>query len=93
MALVHHATLAPTKQQLVTAWLPTRSWGRGRSVVDKLAEYRFDDPDGEVGIETILFRCSDDTLVQVPLTYRAAPLPGADGLLVGTAEHSFLGPR
>src|ERR1700749_423353 len=93
MALVHHATLSPTKQELVAAWLPTRNWGGRRTIQDKLAEYRFDDPDGEVGIETILFRCDDGTLVQVPLTHRAAPLDGADDLLVGTADHSFLGPR
>ncbi|MFF4908404.1 hypothetical protein ACFY2T_26470 [Streptomyces sp. NPDC001260] len=29
----------------------------------------------------------------VPLTYRGAPLPGAEHALVGTMEHGVLGPR
>ena len=31
--------------------------------------------------------------MQVPLTYRAAPLAGAEDFLVGTTEHSVLGTR
>jgi hypothetical protein len=56
MALVHRATLSPSKQELVESWLPTRSWASGHTVAGKLAEYRFDDPAGEVGVETILWR-------------------------------------
>jgi hypothetical protein len=93
MALVHHATLTPTKQELVAGWMPTRPWSGGRTIADKLAEYRFDDPDGEVGVETILFRCDDGSVVQVPLTYRGAPLVGGDDFLIGTSDHSYLGPR
>ena len=55
--------------------------------------YRFDDPAGEVGVETIVWRTADGTLLQVPFTYRATPLAGADEFLVGTSEHSVLGPR
>jgi hypothetical protein len=93
MALVHRATLAPSKQELVESWLPTRPWALGRAVVDKLAEYRFDDPGGEVGVETILWRTDDGSVLQTPLTYRAVPLPGAESHLVGTSEHSVLGHR
>jgi hypothetical protein len=93
MALVHRATLTPSKQDLVAAWLPSRPWAEGRMIAEKLGEYRFDDPDGEVGVETILFRCDDGSVIQVPLTYRSAPLDGADVFLIGTADHSFLGPR
>ena len=93
MALVHRATLSPSKQELVESWLPTRSWGSGRTVADKLAEYRFDDPAGEVGVETILWRTDDGAILQTPLTYRAAPLGGAETYLIGTTEHSVLGPR
>ena len=93
MGLVHLATLAPSKQDLVAAWLPTRPWADGREVTKKVAEYRFDDPAGEVGIETIVFADSRGTTVQVPLTYRSAPLEGAEDFLVGTSEHSVLGPR
>ncbi len=93
MALVHRATVKPSKQELVEAWLPTRPWARGLQITKKLAEYRFDDPAGEVGVETILFATGEDATVQVPLTYRAAPLDGADAFLVGTSEHSVLGAR
>jgi hypothetical protein len=93
MALVHRATLDPSKQDLVAAWLPTRAWASGIEVTTKVAEYRFDDPAGEVGIETILFASDDGATVQVPLTYRGAPLDGADDFLVGTTEHSVLGRR
>ena len=94
MGIVHHtATLSPTKQELVEAWLPSRSWAEGREVTGKVAEYRFDDPEGEVGVETILWRTDDGTVLQTPLTYRAAPLDGAEAHLVGTTDHSVLGRR
>lgn len=94
MGLVHHtATLSPTKQELVEEWLVSRSWAEGRRVAAKVAEYRFDDPAGEVGIETILWRTDDGTVLQTPLTYRAAPLDGAEPHLVGTTDHSVLGLR
>ena len=93
MALVHRATLAPSKQELVEAWLPTRSWASDRTVVGKLAEYRFDDPAGEVGVETILWHTDDGAVLQTPLTYRAMPLVGKEMHLIGTSEHSVLGQR
>ncbi len=62
------------------------------SSVEHIGAFRFDDPLGEVGIETFLARV-DRVIVQVPLTYRAAPLAGADDALVGTTEHSVLGTR
>jgi len=93
MGLVYRATLSPSKRELVEAWLPTRAWAAGLVVADKVAEYRFDDPEGEVGVETILWRTDDGALLQTPLTYRAAPLRGAEDFLVGTSEHSELGSR
>lgn len=93
MALIHRATLSPSKQELVESWLPTRSWASGRTVAGKLAEYRFDDPAGEVGVETILWRTDDGAILQTPLTYRAAPLAGAETHLIGISEHSVLGHR
>ena len=94
MGIVHHtASLSPTKQELVEAWLPSRSWAEGRQVAGKVAEYRFDDPGGEVGVETILWRTDDGTVLQTPLTYRSAPLDGAEAYLVGTTDHSVLGRR
>lgn len=66
-------------------------WGGAGDVV-MLGSYRFDDPAGEVGIESLLVGRSDGVF-QLPLTYRGAPLDGADAALVTTMEHSVLGPR
>ena len=93
MGLVHRATLSPSKQDLVAAWLPSRPWAEGREIATKIAEYRFDDPAGEVGIETIVFADDRGTTLQVPLTYRGAPLAGAEDFLVRTCDHSVLGQR
>jgi hypothetical protein len=93
MGLVHRATLDPSKLELVVAWLPTRPWAEGLEITEKVAEYRFDDPAGEVGIESMIFAAEDGRSVQVPLTYRSTPLAGADEYLLDTAEHSVLGRR
>ena len=93
MGIVHRATLVPSKQELVEAWLPSQLWASGARSVEKVAEYRFDDPLGEVGVETILWRTPNGAVLQVPFTYRAAPLDGAEDFLVGTSDHSVLGPR
>jgi hypothetical protein len=62
-------------------------------VAGKVADYRFDDPAGEVGVETILWRTDRGAILQTPLTYRAAPLADAETHLIGTSEHSVLGRR
>jgi hypothetical protein len=58
-----------------------------------VGSYRFDDPLGEVGIETLLVHAGNGGLLQAPLTYRNAPLDGSEQWLVGTAHHSVLGQR
>lgn len=97
MAILHQATLTPSKAELVGAWLPAQDWYDGPEPVTPrpVASFRFDDPAGEVGIETMLVRADDDdaTVWQVPMTYRATPLEGADGHLIGVLEHSVLGTR
>jgi hypothetical protein len=95
VAILHQATVSPTKLEALTAWLPTRSWAAGVDVgsLTRLGWYRFDDPAGAVGIETLLVGCGDGAVLQVPLTYRGAPLAGADDALVATLEHSVLGRR
>lgn len=95
MALIHKADLTPTKLEALTAWIPGRSWAAGvdASALTQVGSYRFDDPADEVGIETLLLRTAAGTLLQVPLTYRAAPLEGAEAALVTTMRHSVLGPR
>ncbi|MGW4465123.1 CG0192-related protein [Micromonospora sp. NPDC004704] len=95
MALLHRAELHPTKLELLAAWLPDRRWYEGSTDDDvvRVAAYRFDDPAGAVGIETMLVSTGDSAVHQVPLTYRDAPLDGGERWLVGTTEHSVLGRR
>lgn len=95
VAILHRAHLRPTKLELLGDWLPGQSWyaGTAHSQLVGVGAYRFDDPLGEVGIETHLIRADGGPILQVPLTYRGAPLPGGERLLVGTMEHSVLGPR
>jgi hypothetical protein len=93
MALIHKATLNPTKLQLLTSWLPRQTWITGEADVEQVGAYRFDDPAGVVGIEAFLLQARDGSVFHVPLTYRGAPLAGAEEFLIGTAEHSVLGTR
>jgi hypothetical protein len=94
MAILHRASLRPTKLELLAGWLPSQPWWRNSSVTDlqKIGSFRFDDPDGEVGVETLLVSAGRD-VVQVPLTYRGAPLAGAEEAFVGAMDHSVLGQR
>lgn len=95
MALIYEATLVPGKLDLLQAWLPRQEWSAGTDVdrLEKVGTYRFDDPDGEVGIEAFLLRGGGGPMLHLALTYRAAPLPGAEEHLVGVMEHSVLGTR
>ncbi|MEU6281287.1 1,4-alpha-glucan branching protein [Streptomyces sp. NPDC047028] len=98
MAVIHRTTVSPTKLELLTEWLPTRPWYRGgpTPVLEKSGGFRLDDPDGEVGIEFMVVTDAsgpEPTAYLVPLTYRGAPLAGAERALVGTMEHGVLGTR
>jgi hypothetical protein len=98
MAVIHHTTLTPTKLELLTGWLPSRPWygGAGAPELVKSGGFRLDDPQGEVGIEFMVVTDTSGTLPApylVPLTYRGAPLDGAEHALVGTMEHGVLGRR
>ena len=91
--MFHRATITPTKAELIADWAPTQSWGPSSSAdIDLIGSYRFDDPNGRVGMETHLVR-AEGALLQVPLTYRDEPLAGADAGLITEMEHSVLGRR
>lgn len=94
MAIVQRATLTPSKMELLRQWLPNQSWFRGKTGNDpvRVGSFRFDDPDGEVGVETLLVADGGEVF-HVPLTYRGSRLHGADPYLIGTLEHSSLGTR
>jgi hypothetical protein len=99
MAIIHNTTMRPSKLELLAAWLPAQPWYRQTRHEPALAKsggFRLDDPQGEVGIEFMVVTDGPGdgaTAYQVPLTYRAGALAGADGGLIGTSEHGVLGRR
>jgi hypothetical protein len=93
MALFHRATITPTKAGLIAEWAPTRPWGPSAAEpIEVIGSYRFDDPDGRVGMETHLV-AAGAALLQIPLTYRDEPLDGAEDALITEMQHSVLGTR
>jgi hypothetical protein len=95
MATLYSAQLSPTKIELLSRWVPTQAWASGvdTSALESVGAFRFDDPDGEVGVETHLLGTPDGRVLQVPLTYRAHALEGAEGSFITTMQHSVLGER
>ncbi|BEP16368.1 hypothetical protein acdb102_46790 [Acidothermaceae bacterium B102] len=98
MAVIYKTTLSPTKLELLAAWLPGQPWyvGGGAPVLERAGGFRLDDPAGEVGIEFMVVADRESEPVvfyQVPVTYRGAPLDGAEAALIGTSEHGVLGSR
>src|SRR5699024_1919365 len=99
MADIYAAQLEPTKPEAVATYLSARL-GAGVTAQDlrMITSFRFDDPAGEVGCETHIVAVTapqrGELLVQVPLTYRGAPLDGAPAeALVTRMAHSVLGDR
>jgi hypothetical protein len=93
MAIFHVATVTPTKEEMLARWIPTQPWGTPAEVsTTVIGSFRFDDPDGRVGMETHLVD-ADGLLLQVPLTYRDTPLDGAEDAFIAEMEHSVLGTR
>ena len=84
MAIIHKASVSPTRAELLE-----RIFGEAVTV---LGSYRFDDPGGEVGVEAFI-ACSGARTRQVVLAYRGALLEGAEEDLISTMEHSVLGRR
>ena len=99
MSIIYRTTLVPSKLELLTGWLPTRTWYQvtgSRPALEKVGGFRLDDPEGEVGIEFMVVADTSGagaTAYHVPLTYRSSPLEEGEDALVGTAEHGVLGRR
>ena len=81
-----------------------RAPDHGTPVLSRGGGFRLDDPGGAVGIEFMVI--ADESAVDpadesagqpvfylVPVTYRGAPLAGAEHALIGTTEHGVLGRR
>jgi hypothetical protein len=92
------ATLVPHFRDFLPAWVARQPWylGAGTPSLSPVGYFRFEDPAGEVGIETHLVT-DGAALYQIPLTYRGAPMrdatPHAPEPLIASAEHSVLGTR
>ena len=95
MAHIYRAQLTPSKLELVEGWAPSQPWfvGDPDATFEHLANYRFDDPLGEVGLEVLFVRVGDGPTMQIALTYRDAPYDPAESWLIGTLMHSVLGKR
>lgn len=91
MASIHTAELTPSKPEVLRGLLATQPWG-SPGEMEILGAYRFDDPAGQVGVECHLLAVRGRVL-HVPLTYRGAPLRGAEKRLVSRMHHSVLGER
>lgn len=86
------ATLRPSKLELLQQWLPAQPWFRGSaSDVEIVGKFRFEDPAGEVGLDSMIVRSGQD-LYYVPVTWRSAALPSW-AQLIGELHHSELGTR
>ncbi len=93
MAIFHVSKNTPTKAEVLAEWLPKQTWGPERGAeIERIGSFHFDDPEGEVGMETHIVE-ADGIIYQVPMTYRDAPLTGAEESFVATLEHSVLGTR
>jgi len=94
MSIIYEATITPSKLDMMAAWLPQQDWFTGAEplALERVASFRFDDPAGQVGMETLLIRSGAHTY-QVPLAYRNEPLAAAAEFLLGTTLHSVLGTR
>ncbi|MFE5081668.1 maltokinase N-terminal cap-like domain-containing protein [Streptomyces mirabilis] len=99
MAVIYKTTMTPTKLELLATWLPRQPWYIGTASephLTKAGGFRLDDPQGEVGIEFMVVTDNSGERPRsyhVPLSYRGAPLDGADRALIGTSEHGVLGRR
>ncbi|MET7347224.1 maltokinase N-terminal cap-like domain-containing protein [Streptomyces mirabilis] len=99
MAVIYKTTMTPSKLELLAAWLPRQPWYIGAASephLTKAGGFRLDDPQGEVGIEFMVVTDNSGERPRsyhVPLSYRGAPLDGADRALIGTSEHGVLGRR
>ncbi|WP_286345917.1 maltokinase N-terminal cap-like domain-containing protein [Frondihabitans sucicola] len=95
MALLHKSELTPSKTEILADWARAQPWfdGDPERDFDKVAAFRFDDPEGRVGIETLFVSAGAGPVLQVPLTYRDTALAGGEAWLLGTMEHSVLGTR
>lgn len=85
------ASVKPSALELVNDWIGRQPWFVGNPALELVGTFKFEDPDGEVGLHNMIVR-SRGHLYYVPVTWRSEMLPGwAD--LIGEAQHTVLGRR
>src|SRR4051812_8537351 len=93
MAILHDATLTPATRQLIGAWVPGPTWFDSSAGRNPLGTFPFGDPAGWAGAVGFQPAGQEVPPLLVPVSHRAPPLALADARLVGTTEHSVMGPR
>ncbi|WP_313813346.1 maltokinase N-terminal cap-like domain-containing protein [Glutamicibacter sp.] len=98
MGIIYNTSMKPGKDELVSAWLIKQAFftSKREPNLQHVGGFRLEDPAGKVGIEFRFYADNTDltdVIYHVPLTYRDAPLPGAQKYLMGTSEHGILGTR
>ncbi|WP_299167498.1 1,4-alpha-glucan branching protein GlgB [uncultured Arthrobacter sp.] len=85
--------------ELLASWMPNQRWfpSKGREIeLSRVGGIRLEDPTGEIGVEVHIVGVESGRrldVVNVPLTFRSEPLPGAEAALLGETEHDELGRR
>ena len=96
--------LTPTLEQLLRDWLPAQRWFPVKSPDFTLAPVGgllLEDATGQAGLEVFLASIVSTTadgvsrtdVVQIPLSYRSQPLPGAERALIGESDDAEQGHR
>lgn len=98
MGIIYNTSMKPGKDELVSAWLVKQEFftSKREPNLQHVGGFRLEDPAGKVGIEFRFYADNadlSDVVYHVPLTYREAPLKGAQQYLIGTSEHGILGTR
>ena len=95
MAIIHQATLSPSKLELLTEHVQTIPEIAAHVGADlrQVGAFRFDDPAGQVGIEGHILTSDSGSYLHIPVTYRNEEWPEAKDSLIGTMQHSVLGER
>jgi hypothetical protein len=92
MSIIYEAQLTPSKLDAAREWIVRQDWFDGDAPsLERVAALRWEDPAGEVGVETLILVDSNGSFFAAPFTYRGAEFPAAT--LVTTMDHSVLGDR
>ena len=88
MAIFQVATNTPPKSELIAGWIGDQHWAEiSGGSLDVVGSFHLEDPEGQVGMQVHLVTV-EDSLFQVPLTYRDERLPDMEPAYIAPMEHS-----